>query len=109
MVPVFDFSRVIGFVKTVLIVTLVWTAFKTLVIGAIAVLVPYAIYSSWGFISEKVIEFGNSIVAGGAFEGTYIQLTGLAGWMAERLQLQACFQILASFVVMRYTLSFFKK
>lgn len=109
MIPVFDFSRVISWVKTVLLVVFLWTAFKALVIGAIAVLIPYAIYKSWGLVAEKTMEFMSTMVAGQPWEGTFVELTGLAGWLGERLQLQACFQILASFVIMRYALSFFKK
>ncbi len=109
MIPVFDLSRVVGWVKTVLLVAFLWAAFKALVIAAITILVPFAIYKSFTLVAEKTVEFGNSLTTGTAWEGTYVELVGLAGWMGERLQLQACFQILASFIMIRYALSFFKK
>ena len=109
MIPTFDVGRVITFVKTIMIVTILWAAFKALLIGAISILVPFAIYKAFNLMAQKSYEFGNTLTTGTAWEGAYIDLVGLGAWMGERLQLQACFQILASFVVIRYTLSFFKK
>jgi len=109
MIPVFDFSRIIGFAKTILLTIAVWTAFKVLIIASITVLVPFAIYKAFTLVGEKSLAFISSQMVGDAWQGTFIQLTGLAGWMGSRLQLQACFQILATFVVMRYVLSIFHK
>ncbi len=109
MVPVFDFSRLIGFAKTVLLTIAVWTALKILIIGVVTILVPYAIYKAWTLIGEKSMAFLSTTISGQPWEGTVIQLTGLAGWMGSRLQLQQCFQIAVTFILLRYALSFVKK
>lgn len=107
--PVFDLSRILGILKTIAITIFVWKAFKVLMIGLITVLVPWALYESVNLVGEKFVSFLSTYLDGSAYESTFVQFTGLAAWMAERLQLQACFQILSTFVVMRYVLSFFHK
>ena len=109
MLPVFDFSRVIGFVKSVILAIIIWTAFKALAITLVTVLVPWAIYKCYTMIGEKLMAFVSQFLAGSEFESTFVQLTGFAAWIAERLQFQACFQIMATFVVMRFVIGFFHK
>jgi len=109
MIPVFDFSKIISFAKSILLTIILWTAFKALMIALITVLVPWAIYKSYTFAGEKFIKFVSTYLSDSAYEGTFVQLTGLAAWIAERIQLQACFQILATFVVMRFVIGFFHK
>ena len=109
MIPVFDFSKLISLGKTIILTILLWKAFKLLMIGSISVLVPYAIYKGYGFLGEQTFNLMKSTLSGSAWEGTFVQLSGLAGWIGQRLRLQECFQIMASFLSIRYFLSFFKK
>lgn len=78
-------------------------------IGLITVLVPWALYKSFNAVGEKFLAFVNVYLDGSAYQSTVVEFTDLAAWMAQRLQLQTCFQILATFVVMRFVLGFFHK
>jgi len=109
MVPVFDFSKLISFTKSIMLAILLWTAFKALMIGLITVLVPWAIYKCYTIVGEKIMEFVNTYLSGSPYQETVVQLTGLGAWIAERIQLQTCFQILVTFVVMRFVIGFFHK
>tara|TARA_B100000614_G_scaffold258195_1_gene279833 strand:+ start:956 stop:1288 length:333 start_codon:yes stop_codon:yes gene_type:complete len=109
MIPVFDVSRLIGFAKNILFAIFLWTAFKALLITLVTVLVPWAIYKCYTMVGEKFMAFVGTFLADSAYEGTFVQLTGMGAWIAERLQLQTCFQILATFVVMRFVIGFFHK
>lgn len=109
MIPVFDLSRLIGFTKNILVTIALWAAFKGLMIALVTILVPWAIYKSYTLISEKLMAFISAFLADSAYQGTFVQLTGMGAWIAERLQLQTCFQILATFVVMRFVIGFFHK
>lgn len=109
MVPVFDLSRLIGLAKTILLAITIWAAFKAFMIVTITVLVPWAIYKAYTLVAEKTMAFVGGYLISDAYQGTFVQLTGLGGWIAERLQFQECFQILTTFVVMRFVLGFFHK
>ena len=51
-------------------------------------------------------EFSNT---GDMWSGTMIQLTGLAAWLANLFQFQACFSVLATALTFKFVLGFFKK
>ncbi|WP_035240945.1 hypothetical protein [Desulfobacter vibrioformis] len=107
--PVFDLSRIIGLIKSILITIFVWKAFKALMLGLTTVLVPWALYKSFNTVGEKVLEFVNVYFDGSAYQSTVVEFTDLAAWIAQRLQLQTCFQILSTFIVMRFVLGFLHK
>ena len=109
MIPVFDISRLIGLGKNILLSIFLWAAFKGLLITLVTVLVPWAIYKCYTIIGEKLMTFVGTFLADSEYQGTFVQLTGMGAWIAERLQLQVCFQILATFVVMRFVIGFFHK
>ena len=107
MIPVFDFSRIIGFIKSITLTILVFLATKVLAVALVVTLVPLAILKGSNLIMEKGMEFVTGQLAGSdAWAGTFVQLTGLGAWVGERLQIQVCFQILATFIVMRFVIGF---
>ena len=108
-IPVVDLTRIIEWVKNAGADIIKWLALRALILGAVTTLVPLAIYSGWLLIQEKLIEYTQTQMTGDFWNGSVVELTGLAGWLGERLQLQACFTILATAMSFRFVLGFFKK
>ena len=87
MIPVFDVSRVIGWVKTIALAIFIFTATKMLMIAIVFTLVPIAIYKGWLMIHEKLFAYITNNM-GDVWNGTLVELTGLAGWLADNLRFQ---------------------
>jgi hypothetical protein len=95
--PVFDVSRVIGWVKTAAADVAKFMALRLLLIGLVSVLVPWAIYKAFLLISEQIINLMVSQAGSdGMWSGTMIQLTGLGAWLATHLRFMECFTVLAT-------------
>ena len=108
-IPVVDLTRIVEWIKNAGADVVKWLAFRALLLGVVGTLVPLAIYSAWLLISEKLITFIQGQMTGDLWTGTMVPLTGLAAWIGTRLQFQQCFTILASALVFRFVLGFFKK
>lgn len=106
--PVFDFSRLIGFAKSILVTIFLWKAAKMLLIGCFSVLMPYAIYKGSNFMGQQMFDFFATMLNGSELEGAFVQLHGLAGWMGERLRFQECLQVMLTAISMRWTLDMVK-
>ena len=109
MIPVFDFAKVIEFAKTFVLFLAIWKAFKFLMISLTTILVPWAIYKAYMFTGQQAMEFISIQLANSPYKDTVVQLTGLGAWMGERLQFRTCFQILVTFISMRFVIGFFHK
>ena len=109
-IPVFDLSRVIGWVKTAAADVVKWLALRALILGVVGTLVPIAIYKGFMLIQEQLITYVSSQMNfGDIWNGTMVQLTGLAAWLADKLEFQACFTLLATALSFRFVLGFFKR
>ena len=109
LIPTFDLSRIVGWIKSALADALKWAALRMLLIGLVGTLVPLAIYQGWLLISEQLLTWANANMMGESWSGTTVQLTGLGAWIGIRLKVVECFQVLTTFLVMRFTLGFFRK
>jgi hypothetical protein len=95
--PVFDVSRVIGWIKTAAADVAKFVALRLLLISIVTVLVPWAIYKAWLFIQEQMIDFMMSQTGSGGFwSGQVVEITGLGGWVATCLRFGECFTVLAT-------------
>lgn len=108
MIPVFDTSRIIGWVKTAAADVIKFVALKALLIAIVFTLVPIALYKGWLLIHEKLFAYITTNM-GDAWTGTVINLTGLAGWLADQMRFQECFVILVSALTCRFVLGFFRR
>lgn len=106
IIPVVDLTRAIGWIKTAAIDLIKWAALRLLIISVVTTLVPLAIYAGWSLISEQIFTMVTAETSGAQWEGTMVQLTGLGAWLGIRLQLVECFQVLSTFLALRFTLSF---
>ncbi len=109
MVPIVDITRVIEWGKNAVIDGIKWIAFKTLLISGILTLVPIAIYKGWLLLQEKIMTYIAGNMTGDIWSGSVVQLTGLAGWLAENLKFQQCFSLLVSALAFRFIMGFFHK
>lgn len=109
IVPTFDISRLIQMGKNVLVDLIKWAALRVLLISLVTTLVPLAIYAGWLLISESLLTWATNNMTGAAWEGTMVELTGLAGWLGVRLRFVECFQVLSTFLALRFVLGFMKK
>jgi len=109
MIPVFDVGRIITFVKGLLVVGFLAAAAKLFFIGIITILVPIAIYKGLTMMMEQTMSLISDQMTNPVWSANFVQLTDLAGWLADCMRFQACFQLLASFIVARFMLTLVKK
>jgi len=108
-IPVVDLTRIIEWVKNAAVDVIKWAAFRLLIIGVIGTLVPLAIYKGWSIISEQILNVVSAQAGAAGLTGTVVQLTGFGAWIGERLQLVQCFQVLSTFLALKFSLGFIKK
>lgn len=110
MLPVFDLSRIIEFSAKQALDLVKWLALRALLLGCILTLVPIAIYKGWALISEKLFTYlGSTMNTADIWDGTMIELTGLAAWVGTNLRFSECFSVLASAAMFKFTLSLIKR
>lgn len=109
MIPVVDLTRIVGWVKTAGVDIIKWAALRLLLIGIVTTLVPLAIYKGWSIISEQIFDVVSANMSGDEYSGSMIQLTGLGAWLGVRLKFVECFQVLSTFLALKFTLGFIKK
>jgi hypothetical protein len=87
-----------------------WVAFKIFALAAIGTLLPIALWNGFVLIQEKMIAYGMSFVAQFANQQVpvTIQLSGLAGWLANLFQLPLCLSIILSAMAVRFTARLFR-
>ncbi len=108
MIPVFDISRIVGWIKTATADVIKFIALKALLVALIFTLVPIALYKGWLLIQEKLFAFISSNM-GDAWTGTIVSFTGIGGWLADQLRFQECFAVLVSALSFRFVLGFFRR
>lgn len=109
MIPVVDLTRIIEWVKNAAVDVIKWAALRVLIIGAVSTLVPLAIYKGWSVISEQILSVVADQAAVQNWSGTMVELTGLGAWIGVRLKIVECFQVLSTFLALKFTLGFIKK
>lgn len=107
MIPVFDISRAIEWIKNAAADVIKYLALKALLIALIYTLLPIALYKGWLIIQEKVLGYLSANVGG--FQSTMLQYTGIAGWLADQLRFAECFTVLISGLTARFIFSFFRR
>lgn len=109
LIPVVDLTRVVGWIKNAAVDVIKWAALRVLLIGLVTTLVPLAIYKGWALISEQILLSVSDSVGAAGWSGTMVELSGLGAWIGVRLQLVQCFQVLATFLSLKFVLGFIKK
>jgi hypothetical protein len=109
LIPVVDLTRIVEWVKNAAVDLIKWAALRVLLIGLISTLVPLAIYAAWLMISEQILAFVTTQTSAEGWSGAVVEFTGIAAWIGTRLQLVQCFQVLATFLSLKFALGFVKK
>lgn len=105
LIPVVDLTRIIGWIKTAAADVIKWAALRLLIISVVTVLVPLAIYQGWLLISEQVMNFVMTKDGLSMWNGAFVEITGLAGWLGSCLKLVQCFQVLSTFLTLKFALN----
>ena len=109
MIPVFDVGRIITFIKGLFVLAFVFGAFKLFMVTIVTVLLPIAIYKGLTMMMEQTLSLISDQMQNPAWDANLVQLSGLAGWLGDCFQFQACFQLLSSFIIARFMLTLIKK
>lgn len=112
MIPVVDVTRIIGWVKTAGADVVKFLALRSLILGVVTILVPWAIVKGWVLILEQVTAFATNQFAsssGDLWSGNLIQLTGLGAWLATQLKFVECFSVMATAMSYTFILSFIRR
>lgn len=108
MIPVFDVSRAVGWLKTAAADTIKFIALKALLVALVFTVLPIALYKGWLLVQEKLFAYLSANM-GDTWTGTMVPLTGLGAWIADNLRFQECFMVLASALSVRFILGFFRR
>jgi len=109
MLPVVGVLTALEWGKNAIISSIKWLALRALLITLILTLFPIAIYKGWLLIQEKIMTYISGNMTGDIWSGSIVQLTGLAGWLADNLKFQQCFSLLVSAMAFRFIIGFFHK
>lgn len=105
LIPVVDITRVVEWVKNAAADVIKWAALRLLIISVVTILVPLAIYQGWLLISEQLFNFISSQAGASMWGGSFVEITGLGGWLGTKLKIVECFQVLATFLSLRFALN----
>jgi hypothetical protein len=88
-----------------------WAATKAILITICVVVLPSVLYRLFTRITQEMITYAQSKASTGldGLNGdTVMELTGMAGWIANQIGLPACLSIFLSALVLRYGLYLIK-
>jgi len=105
LIPVVDVTRVVEWIKNAAADAIKWAALRLLIISVVTILVPLAIYQGWLLISEQIFNFMSGQSGASMWGGAMVEITGLGGWIGARLKLVQCFQVLATFLSLKFALN----
>lgn len=108
MLPVFDVSRIIGIIKSIVWDIAKFAATKVLLIAICVTILPISIYYGWCTIMENVLSNVTTQTTG-MYSGTTIEITGFGAWLGYHLQIGQCLSIFISALSLKFVLSFFRR
>jgi hypothetical protein len=97
-----------GLAKLLTVETLKFVAFRALIIGSLTLVLPVVLYNVFTRILQETMDICSANIASGGITGGMVELTGMAGWIAQQINLSGCFSIFLSAVALRFTLSFIR-
>jgi len=106
VVPTFDTSRILQWVKNAGIDVIKWVAFRGFIIAVIGTLLPLALIKTWNMISQNLFEAVQGMAENGEiWNGSVVELTGLAGWLGTQLRLVEAVSIILTALAIRFVFS----
>jgi len=81
---------------------------KLLFISFGAIVLPLVLKYVYVWIMEQGLSIANSVTGGTEVQPFVLQLTGLAAWLATRLQFQEMFSIIISAMIIKFSLRLMK-
>ena len=95
--------------RTLSVGVLKFVATRALLYGLFTLVLPVVIYNVLIRIYREVMEYIGSQVGAVGTEGYLIQLTGMAGWIAEQINLIPAFSLFLSAISLRFVLDMIKR
>ena len=79
-------------------------ATKALLFFLFMVVLPIALFKAFSFITQWVLSYTSQAISATGTSSFVIQLTGIAAYLGDHLQLPLCFSILLSAMATRFAL-----
>jgi hypothetical protein len=108
-IPVFDLSRVLEWVASRAVDAAKFVLLRAFVLAIAFTVVPVSLYLAWLYLGEKILTFITSQMGSVGFQSSMVQLTGLAAWIADKLQFVQCFTVLSSTAMFIFMLRIIKR
>ena len=95
--------------KTLSVETVKFIATRALLYGLFTLVLPVVIYNVLTRIMSEMMDYVASQSGSVSTDGYMIQLTGMAGWIANELSLVTCFSMVLSAYALRFVISIIKR
>lgn len=103
-------SAVVAFIgRIVSIETLKFVAYRAMILTALTIILPAVLYKVIGTLFMEMSTFAYSQISEAGVPPLSLQLTGLAGWMASSMNLEASISVVLSAVSLRFVLNLIGK
>jgi len=103
-------SVIFAFISRVVsIETLKFVAYRAMLLTAFTVILPAVLYKVVGSLFMEMSTYAYSQISSAGMPPLSLQLTGLAGWMATSMNLEASISVVLSAVSLRFVLNLIGK
>ena len=98
-----------AFAKLLSTETLKFVATRAMLYSLFTLVLPVILYNVFSMILSETLTYAVSKAGSANFQGSVVQLTGMAAWIADRIDLAQCVSIFLSACGLRFVLSFFHR
>ena len=95
--------------KVLSIETAKFLLYRGLILSAMTFILPTVLYNIFARVVSETMEYAMEHVTGSGFQGSMVQLTGIAAWIAENIYLSQCVAIFLSALGIRFMLTMVKR
>jgi len=81
---------------------------KAILYGLMTTVLPVILYKLFQKIYGGIFDYLTSYMQGAGFSSATVQITGMAGWIGNQINLSAALSIIMSAVALRWTLNILK-
>lgn len=81
---------------------------KGFLLALIVIVLPNVLLKLYLHLIQWTFQYINTYLAGQSLQPAVIELTGFGGWIAGQMHLVECFSIFSTFLIIKFTLGFFR-
>ena len=99
-------SVVAQFVKVFSVETAKFLAWRAFILFIVFIIMPILLYNIAVDLIFDLMSYAIESINGNSIEPVTISITGMGGWMADRMQIPECISIIMTAISVRFTMNF---